>query len=263
MKLSAPNLKLVWLSLSLIFIAMQAYSGSLPKAGSAFYDISLTTAKQKAAEEDKPIFVEFYANWCVPCKWMEETTFADPMVQKVLKEDYIAVRVDIDDFDGYAVKEHYNIKVLPTILVLDKNGRSIERQEQSLTPEMLLKILIANPEEYEAPVNTSPKSKGVIAGKVQNPAQKRSSEKNTLAVNAAVKTTSYRVQVGVYTDYANTENLVENLREMTDEPIVVLNDYLNNRTVFKILVGDFDDRTAAVNFKNTLWQNYGIDGFVK
>lgn len=239
--------------------------GSKPQ--NAFHNISLTTAKQMATRENKQIFVEFYADWCVPCKWMEETTFADPSVQQALKENYIAVRVDIDDFDGFALKQHYEIAVLPTMLILDPDGRTLERKEQSLSADMLLQLLTTESnQQVKVQVNSSPSA----AIKQQNNKKQEEQWEPPVPVvspgstnHATVKTTTYRVQVGVFTDYANTEKMVDELRSYMDEPIIVLNDYLNNKTVFKVLVGDFEDKSEASVFKNKLWQNYGIDGFVK
>jgi thiol-disulfide isomerase/thioredoxin len=235
---------------------------------SGFYNISLTTAKQLAEKQGKQIFVEFYADWCVPCKWMEETTFADRGVQQVLEEDFIAVRVDIDDFDGFALKQHYNIRVLPTLMILDENGRVMDRREESMSADMLLQLLGNKPERpLKAPVNTAPdvaqENAAFDQDRDREPPVPVVSQNQNKSNHATVKTTSYRVQVGVFTDYANTENLVSQLRSHTDEPIVVLNDYINNKTVFKVLVGDFESREMAGKLKNQLWQNYGIDGFVK
>jgi thioredoxin 1 len=266
------NFKLQWIKGFVFLLLLQIPQVGLEAGGNksnpaAFHKISLTTAKQKAAEENKYIFVEFYADWCVPCKWMEETTFADGQVQNELANNFVALRVDIDDFDGFALKQHYNIRVLPTIMILDENGRTVVREEQSLTAPMLLQILEAQPErQVELPVNSSPVNATTSKEKIE----KNKDDEPPLPIvqptninHATVKTNTYRVQVGVFTDYANTEKLVQELRTYTEEPIIVLNDYLNNRTVFKVMVGDFDSKKDALNFKNQLWQNYGIDGFVK
>lgn len=267
------NFKLDWMKGFVFLLILQIPQGGLKAAAVktnplAFHKISLTTAKQKAADESKYIFIEFYADWCVPCKWMEETTFADQQVQTELSDNFVALRVDIDDFDGFALKQHYDIRVLPTIMILDQNGRTVVREEQSLTAPMLLQLLEAQPErQMEVPVNSSPmaiKTTTEIVEKNMDDEQPPLPIVQPTNINhATVKTNTYRVQVGVFTDYANTDKLVQQLRTYTEEPIIVLNDYLNNRTVFKVMVGDFENKKEAVNFKNQLWQNYGIDGFVK
>jgi len=231
---------------------------------SAFREISLTTAREMAREEGKHIFLEFYADWCVPCKWMEETALADKEVKEILSQNYIALRVDIDDFDGFAVKEHYGIKVLPTMLIVDEHGKVVRRKEQSMSPEMLLDLLRSNRVEIPiAPVNSAPsRNMDQFTGQAEIlPAITPDPEE--IANHATVETKVYRVQVGVYADYANTQNLVNNLREKLDEPVVVLNGQLKGKTVFRVLVGDFESKSLAELFKNELGQKYGIEGFVK
>ena len=242
-----------------LFLNSEKIQGASVEESNAFRSISLTTAKELAAKEGKKIFLEFYASWCVPCKWMEETTLTDSRVQRSLKEDYIAIKVDIDDFDGYAIKEYYQVKVLPTIIIVDEKGLAITRKEQSLSAEMLLDVLGSKNKQWkEQPVNSSPTALAKTGDYFDNINPEREIENKE-----AIVKTSYRVQVGVFTDYANTQRYVDELNEMTGEPVVILNDKLNDKLVYKVLLGDFELRHEAENFKNHLRQNYGIDSYVK
>jgi hypothetical protein len=42
---------------------------------------------------------------------MDETTYADRRVLGALKADFVSVKVNIDDFDGFTLKEEYNVTV--------------------------------------------------------------------------------------------------------------------------------------------------------
>ena len=121
-----------------MIISNNAYSGNID---SPFSDISFTTAKELAAVEGKMVYIDFYANWCVPCKWMDETTYSDKKIISSLTQNFIPVKINIDDFDGYTLKEEYNVKVLPTVIILDENGRVIKRFEESLPPSKLKDVL--------------------------------------------------------------------------------------------------------------------------
>jgi hypothetical protein len=50
---------------------------------------------------------------------------------------YIPVKVNIDDFDGFAYKQKYKISLLPTLMVLNCEGKEIERKEEGLVPRTL------------------------------------------------------------------------------------------------------------------------------
>lgn len=109
--------------------------------GIAFIQNNLELAKQKAANEGKLILVDFWAHWCSPCTWMDEHTFTNKDLSNYLNENYISVRIDIDNIEGYAYKEEYKIRYLPSILILNEQGQLIKKYEESFAPSKLLTIL--------------------------------------------------------------------------------------------------------------------------
>ncbi len=110
-------------------------------ASDYFIQNNLEQAKQQATQEGKLIFVDFWAEWCNPCKWMDEQTFSNQQVKEYLSSEYISVRVDIDNFQGYNLKEEYSIRYLPTLLVLNEQGQVIKKYEESFAPSKLIKLL--------------------------------------------------------------------------------------------------------------------------
>ncbi len=236
---------------------------------SPFESISLTTAKEMARAEGKFVFIDFYADWCVPCKWMDETTYADPKVINTLKSNFVSVKVNIDDFDGYTLKEEYDVRILPTVIVLDQSGKVIQRYEESMSPTKLKDILVGIAGEVQNPVlnhktNVSPKEIKKNDNRNFNNGSTLKNDNRPLENTVIVKTNrSYRVQVGVYTDYANTLNLVDNINAKLDEPVVVLNSYLNDKIVYKVYVGDFDNIDDARKLKEIISDKFGLLGFIK
>lgn len=117
------------------------YSYAVPSSRINFIENNLENAKTVAEKEGKLIMVDFWATWCSPCKWMDEETFSKPEVANYLNEKYISVRVDIDNFDGIEYKNKYDIRFLPTIMVIDANGKVIKKYEESMAPSKLLRVL--------------------------------------------------------------------------------------------------------------------------
>jgi thioredoxin 1 len=67
--------------------------------------------------QNLPVIIDFYAEWCGPCKMMA------PMMEQV-KEDYSEkikiYKIDIDR--NKTLAEKYNIQAVPTLMIF-KNGK--------------------------------------------------------------------------------------------------------------------------------------------
>ncbi len=146
------------------------FIGSLQAAAPTavrFFSVSLPTAKAQAAENGKLIFVDFTASWCMPCQWMDETTFNDPVLADYIGDNYIALKIDIEDFDGIAYKQQYDITLLPTMLIFNSKGELLEKVEESLASSTLLEklqlhkndaanVMAGSASSYSPPVQSPP-----------------------------------------------------------------------------------------------------------
>ena len=83
--------------------------------------ISADSFKKEVLEESKTVLVDFYADWCGPCKMLS------PVIEAVAKENEAikVVKINVDEAQEIAME--YNIMSIPTILVL-KNGKETKKQ---------------------------------------------------------------------------------------------------------------------------------------
>lgn len=83
----------------------------------------LEAAKKIAKKEKKLIFIDFYADWCGPCKQMDEQVFKVKAGSDALK-GFITVKQDVDR-EGKNAARKYNVQAMPTLFVIDANGNPV------------------------------------------------------------------------------------------------------------------------------------------
>jgi thioredoxin 1 len=78
--------------------------------------VTETTFEQEVLQSDKPVIVDFWAEWCGPCHAVA------PVLDRIAEEradEVKLVKVNIDEEQGLA--QRYGIVSIPTILLF-KNG---------------------------------------------------------------------------------------------------------------------------------------------
>jgi thiol:disulfide interchange protein DsbD len=87
----------------------------------------------EARGTEKPVIIDFTADWCAPCRELDEVTFHDPEIVKQAKRDFVMIKVDLTR-KGNPVHEkllrQYEVKGVPTVVFLDREGR--ERKDLRL-----------------------------------------------------------------------------------------------------------------------------------
>lgn len=106
-------------SIILVFIATMSFAAKIN------FITSLSKAKKLAKEENKIIFVDVMADWCLPCKLMINDMEKDEKVVAYFNENFINLKIN-ERHDRHFIKT-FNIGAYPTILFLDKDANEVER----------------------------------------------------------------------------------------------------------------------------------------
>lgn len=87
-----------------------------------------------------PVFVEFYASWCAPCKVMEEDIFTQTEVSKYLNTHFLNFHTNFDSETGKTIAQIYEVSKIPTVLFLNPQGVVLERHTGIANPSLLTEL---------------------------------------------------------------------------------------------------------------------------
>lgn len=88
--------------------------------------MELKAAMIKSVAEQKPLILDFYADWCESCLAMDEAVFGSPRVQQALRP-FTLVRVDLtaNTEETTAIMKAYGVIAPPTLLFFNAQGQEL------------------------------------------------------------------------------------------------------------------------------------------
>lgn len=127
---------------NLIGILCILFACSVGKAsgqGITFIDGKLKDAIAQAKAENKMVLVDFMADWCGPCKMMDEKVFSSPVAGEYCNKHFVCVKVNVDK--EKSVAKRYRVNQMPTLLFLDADGKEVKRSLGALRLELFMRLV--------------------------------------------------------------------------------------------------------------------------
>lgn len=108
----------------MMLVALMACGAS---AQTNFRHLTFQEALTTAEAEGKLVFVDFYTDWCGPCKAMARKIFPQPEVGDFMNETFVCIKLDAEK-EGKPQAEQYDITAYPTMIIMDGKGKEIYRK---------------------------------------------------------------------------------------------------------------------------------------
>lgn len=255
-----------------------------------FVSSNWENAQNQAKSEAKLFFVDFDASYCASCRNMDESTYQDPSLANFIKENVVALRLDVQDFDGVMWSQKYEVEALPTMLIFNEEGKLVKRLVGYKSAGQLIKEFQSAKSSVSPKVEPTPRKapqpivedKPIVRPSPRANTSNSGSYSSTFGgfggfsaggptgkglyevdVRQLEGSKGYAVQVGVFSSQEALLRQASKVKKLfPDQPSMIHIDEMRGREVYKLLVGQFEVKSSATTFIRKV-KNAGMNGLVK
>ena len=112
----------------LILSMVLALAAGVALAQTDFRHISYAEGLKAAKAEGKLLFVDFYTEWCGPCKMMANNVFPQKDVGDYMNAKFVCLKIDAEKGEGVELAKRYAVKAYPTFVIIGADEKEVGRK---------------------------------------------------------------------------------------------------------------------------------------
>lgn len=244
----------------LVLLALVLCSGTLSAQNQrfVFFDGTYEQLQERADNSEKPYFLYFYANWCMPAKDMNEQTFGNKYFIKYADQKYLGMALDGESLitEGKKLADVYQVLYYPTVIIFSPYGKELKRLYGFQSAANLLAELRkyekneGEPSDSELEALEEKKYKPKVGEYLFNLSAKKQPQEG------------FGVQVGVYGTYRNAFVKVLELEAEHNlgNILVHVQEAESGDSVFRIILGPFRTQDQAKDYLVLLKKYQKVNG---
>ncbi len=89
------------------------------------HDMSWEKAKAKAVAEQKLLFLDFYTDWCGPCKIMAKAFFPVPEIGEAFNSRFVNLKIDAEKGEGIGLAQQYQVRGYPSLVFVNPTDEAL------------------------------------------------------------------------------------------------------------------------------------------
>lgn len=211
--------------------------------------------------QGKKILVSFTAEWCTPCKIMDESIFNDQEIASIINDNFIAIKADVDSVKGNEWNELYNANYLPTTIFTLESGNEIERLNGTPNRDdflnLLKKILLKDSSTPRATF-----AKHVESTEISKPVSTSMFVKESVSAEVIIPSNNYSIQFGAFLSKDGALKMIGQLKQKGVFDVLIFEEATNGVLYQKVILSGFVNRSQAHAELEKL-KHMGINGFLK